>query len=75
MEIDDKTVISYKLNTDAETTLAAGGGIQVYFRKSSGAFKASPGGYFVEYIKVTADKDLYVCLVEDTGRCYIDTTN
>jgi hypothetical protein len=44
--------------------------VKIYFSKSSGAFKAP----LVDYIKVTADKDLYVCLVKDTGRCYIDTT-
>ncbi len=68
--LDDDVAIAYKAAGGVETTLAANGAVNIYFSKSSGAFK-SP---YVEYIKVTADKDLYVCLVEDTGRCYIDTT-
>lgn len=68
--LDDDVVIAYKEAGGVETTLAANGAVNIYFSKSSGAFK-SP---YVEYIKVTADKDLYVCLVADTGRCYIDTT-
>ncbi len=70
VELDDKATIAYMPKGGTETVLAANGEVKIYFSKSSGAFK-SP---FVEYIKVTADKDLYVCLVEDTGRCYIDTT-
>ena len=69
-ELDDEAVIAYKKSGGVETTLTSGGEVKIYFSKSSGAFKAP----IVEYIKVTADKDLYVCLVEDTGRCYIDTT-
>lgn len=69
-ELDDEAVIAYKKSGGVETTLTSGDAVTIYFSKSSGAFKAP----FVEYIKVTADKDLFVCLVEDTGRCYIDTT-
>lgn len=70
-ELDDDVVIAYKQSGDVKTTtLESGGEVKIYFSKASGAFKAP----CVEYIKVTADKDLYVCLVEDTGRCYIDTT-
>lgn len=68
--LDDDVAIAYKAAGGVETTLAANSAVNIYFSKSSGAFR-SP---YVEYIKVTADKDLYVCLVADTGRCYIDTT-
>ena len=74
VSLDEKTVIAYKLNTEEETELTTETEVRICFSKSSGAFKMAPGGYFVEYIKVTANEDLYVCLVEDTGRCYIDTT-
>ena len=73
-QLDDDATIAYKTKGGVKTTLATGTEVNICFSKSSGAFKASPEGYFVEYIKVTADKDLYVCLVADTGRCYIDTT-
>lgn len=75
VDLDEDVTIAYKKagSSEVETTLASGGEVKVYYSKSSGAFKNTPG-YLVEYIKVTADKDLYVCLVADTGRCYIDTT-
>ena len=73
VDLDDKATIAYKTSTGVETVLTGSAEIKIYFSKSSGAFKDTPG-YLVQYIKVTADKDLYVCLVADTGRCYIDTT-
>lgn len=72
IKLDDKVTVAYKTDIGVETTLTGSGEVNIYFSKSSGAFKNT--GYLVEYIKVTADKDLYVCLVADTGRCYIDTT-
>lgn len=74
VDLDAKATIAYMKQGGVETTLALGDEVKIYFSKSSGAFNASAEGYLVEYIKVTADKDLYVCLVADTGRCYIDTT-
>ncbi|MBP3577441.1 MAG: type II secretion system protein [Lachnospiraceae bacterium] len=71
-KLDDKATVSYKTDDGVETTLTGSAEVEIHFSKSSGAFQKN--GYLVEYIKVTADKDLYVCLVADTGRCYIDTT-
>ena len=71
-KLDDKATVAFCIG-GTETTLTGTAEAKIYFSKSSGAFKDTPG-YLVQYIKVTADKDLYVCLVADTGRCYIDTT-
>ena len=70
VDLDEKATISYRKNGGVETVLSGTDAVEMEFSKSSGAFK----GTLVDYIKVTSDKDLYVCLVADTGRCYIDTT-